>query len=157
MSAIDDVEYRRATTLDIPSLIELRTAFLAEFHGSDPNERALREALGRYFSSTIPNGQFVALLAVISDRAIATSGLVFQPTPPSAKDLQGIECYLMNMYTVPSWRGQGIASSLLKGLVGVARQANCRRIRLRANPQAVPMYGRAGFVPVSSEMEILLP
>jgi predicted GNAT family acetyltransferase len=47
----------------------------------------------------------------------------------------------MNMYTVPAWRGRGIASSLLQHMLA----ANCRRVILHAAPRAVPIYLRAGF------------
>jgi GNAT superfamily N-acetyltransferase len=56
------------------------------------------------------------------------------------------------MYTMPAWRGRGIASALLQELIAVARQSNCRRIRLHAISKAVPIYTRADFIPASNEM-----
>jgi GNAT superfamily N-acetyltransferase len=153
---MDHVACRQATAADISSLVELRTAFLAEVAGADPKDPALMQALWRYFSQTIPNGEFIAFLALAGGHAVAASGLVYHRHPPSATNLEGREAYVLNMYTLPAWRGRGIASALLRELVAVARKSNCRRIRLHAFPRAVSLYARAEFVPVKDEMELIL-
>src|SRR5208282_2484447 len=119
MAAVEIVIYRQATSEDITSLVELRLAFLAEVGGADPKDAALQQALSQYFTETVPSGEFIAFLAVAGDRIIATSGLVYSRHPPSARNLEGVEGYIMNTYTVPAWRGRGIASTLLKELVSL--------------------------------------
>ena len=148
-----EITIKLATIGDVPALIELRTAFLAEAMGDNPGAPGLIEALSQYFLGTLPSGEFVAFLALAGDRPIAASGLVFRRLPPISQNLSGMEGYIMNMYTAPEWRGRGIASTLLKELLAVARQANCHRIRLHSFPQAAPVYLRMGFVPVAGEME----
>ena len=154
MPLMEEIVYRRADVADVPALVELRAAFLDEVAGADPADPALREALTRYFSAAVPNGEFIAFLAVADNHVIASSGLVYHRHPPSPRNLQGLEAYVMNMYTVPDWRGRGIAAALLKELAAVARQSNCCRIRLHAFPAAVSLYARAGFITVNGEMEI---
>lgn len=153
MPPTKDIVYRRATSADVGSLVELRAAFLAEVTGPDPADPVLLDALARYFCSTLPTGEFTAFLAVSDDRVVAASGLVYHRHPPSATNLEGVEAYVMNMYTIPPFRGRGIASALLRELVAVAGQSNCRWIRLHAFPKAVPLYSRSAFVPVTGEMK----
>ncbi len=137
-------------------MIELRAAFLAEITGSDPNEPALLDALERYFTSTIPSGKFIAMLSVAEDRVIATSGLVIHRHPPSARNLEGISAHVMNMYTLPGWRGRGIASTLLLELLKAAREYGCARVSLHTLPASAPIYLRAGFVSADDEMTLEL-
>ncbi|MBD2524509.1 GNAT family N-acetyltransferase [Nostoc sp. FACHB-133] len=32
-------------------------------------------------------------------------------------NLSGLEAYILNVYTIPMWRGQGIATALLKEII----------------------------------------
>ena len=153
---MDPVSYRKATAADIPALIELRCAFLAEVNGADPNDPELSQALLSYFSSHIPTGDFVAFCGIVDDRAVAASGLVFHHHPPSSKNLAGKQAYIMNMYTVPEWRGRGIGTRLLQELLAVARATRCHRVRLNALPKAERVYTRMGFVRIDGEMELPL-
>jgi GNAT superfamily N-acetyltransferase len=154
MLPMQEISYRSATSADIALLVEFRAAFLAEVAEANPTDSALLDVLTRYFSSTVPSGEFIALVAFTDDRAIATGGLVYHRHPPSPKNLKGVEAYIMNMYTLPAYRGRGVASSLLKQLVAVAAQSNCRRIRLHAHPKAVPVYTRSNFASVNNEMKL---
>jgi len=74
---MQEITYRRAESSDIPALIELRAAFLAEVAGADPNDAVLIDALGKYFTATVASGEFIAFVAEIQDRVVASSGLVF--------------------------------------------------------------------------------
>ena len=62
----------------------------------------------------------------------------------------------MNMYTLPGWRGRGIATELLRRLVDHARAAGCCRVTLRTMPVAKGIYERAGFVATDEEMTLWL-
>jgi GNAT superfamily N-acetyltransferase len=152
--AMESVEFRLATAADVESLVALRAAFLAELTGCDPHDPALLNAMSQYFSETVPTGEFIAYLAVVDGRVVSTSGLIIHRNPPSARNPEGREAFVINMYTVPAWRGRGLASSLLQLVVAAARQARCSRVILHAAPRAVPIYSRAGFVSVSTEMRL---
>jgi GNAT superfamily N-acetyltransferase len=149
---MESVEFRLATAGDLESLVALRAEFLAELTGCDPDDPTLLTAMSRYFSATIPTGDFIAYLAVADGRVVATSGLIIHQHPPSARNQEGREAYVMNMYTVPAWRGRGLASSLLQRVLSAARQANCGRVILHATKRAAPIYLNAGFEAVESEM-----
>ena len=137
------------------SLVELRAAFLAEVAGAaNPRDPVLRAALERYFTAAIPDGEFVAYLGVVRDQLIATSGMVWHRHPPSGRNPHGIEAYVMNLYTVPAWRGRGIAAVLLRELIAAARRAKCCRVRLHAVEAAGRLYAREGFTAVSGEMNL---
>jgi GNAT superfamily N-acetyltransferase len=77
---------------------------------------------------------------------VASSGLIFFQKPPSERNLTGLEAYVLNMYTVPAWRRQGIASKLLQTLMACAKQRQAHRIWMYATPDGRAIYERAGFV-----------
>jgi GNAT superfamily N-acetyltransferase len=89
---------------------------------------------------------------------VATGGLIFFQKPPSERNLTGLEAYILNMYTVPAWRGQGIATRLLQTLITSAKQRQAHRIWMYATQDGRPLYERAGFVPKrrhTLEMELI--
>src|SRR4051794_2436412 len=122
-----DLDIRFATAGDVESLVSLRVAFLAEVSGADTADAALLAALRRYFAAAVPAGEFVAAVAEHDGRVVASSGMVYHRHPPSPGNLAGCEAYVMNMYTLPAWRGRGLATALLARLVDVARAGGCCR------------------------------
>jgi len=153
---MEELAYRLATPADIASLVALRAAFLAEAQDADPADPVLLDSLSRYFLSALPGGEYISHVAASQEQIIATAGLVFHCHPPSANDLQGKQAYILNVYTLPEWRGRGIASELLQRLIAVARQHSCRTVRLHTYPKARTLYVKAGFTPVDSELRMHL-
>ena len=149
-------EFRLATPADVEALVKLRAAFLAELTGCNPNEPVLLNAISRYFAEKLRTGDFQAYVAVVDGRVVATSGLIVRQNPPSAKNLEGREGFVLNVYTIPAFRGRRIATALLERTIVAAREAGCGRVVLHASDRAVPIYKRAGFVPVNTEMRLEL-
>jgi GNAT superfamily N-acetyltransferase len=151
---------RRAVEGDIGDLVRLRLAMLAELNEIDDSEMEGTVAANRrYFREKLPDGEFIAFLAEAEAEAeaegeiVATSGLAFWERPPTSGS-PGIDGYIMNMYTVPEWRGRGIASALLERLVHCAQEAGARRVFLRAvSPEGRRIYQQLGFVGSDTYME----
>jgi GNAT superfamily N-acetyltransferase len=117
---------------------------------------AAAEANHRYFLEKLPRGEFIAFLAEAAGKIVATSGLVLWERPP-ASGTRGIDGYIMNMYTVPEWRGRGIATALLERLIPCAEQAGASRVFLRAmSNEGRRIYERLGFGGSHSYMELRL-
>jgi GNAT superfamily N-acetyltransferase len=114
------------------------------------------DANQKYFADALPTGDFVAWIAEIDGKIVASSGLVLFRRPPHLENLSGVEAYIMNMYTMPEWRGKGLAKALLEQLICFAKTSNVRRIWLHATEVGRPLYEKFGFKPKSSEMELIL-
>jgi GNAT superfamily N-acetyltransferase len=149
------VTLRRAELRDVSALITLRFGLLdADGHTRSPEEaEALTASLRIYFERTLPTQEFISWVAEADGEVVAASGLVFFDGPPSDGKPTGREAYLMNMYTRPEWRGQGLASELVQKLMTEAETRGATRIWLRATDQGRPIYARAGFVPGPRYME----
>ena len=137
------VLYRRAVLADVEQLIALRLAMHEEIGKSGDDPARLRA----YFERTIASEVFIGWLACEGERTVACSGLVLYD-PPAGKT-----AYLMNMYTVPSHRGRGVAGELVRRQLDEAHARGAVWIRLRAEPKARPVYERAGFLARANEME----
>jgi len=148
--------YRRAKIEDVPALVALRIAFLEEISGAKVLDSKLGESLAEYFNDATASGEFVAFLAMVDSKVIASSGLVIHRHPPSVNNPGGREAYIMNMYTVPEHRRRWIATKLLEMLVNHARENGCGKISMHALPKGRSIYLNAGFVPIETEMRLNL-
>ena len=152
------MEYRRASADDIDELVERRMAMRAEREEAacamdlEDFEARTRD----YFREHIPDESFIAWVAIDIGNIIATSGLCVHHVPPTYGNPSGKVAYLVNMYTVPEYRGRGIAAKLLEYLMEEARQRGCDRAALNTSRAGRRVYEKYGFRDVPDEMEYFL-
>lgn len=91
----------------------------------------------------------------MNNQIVATSGLVFFQRPPYNGNFSGLEAYVMNVYTIPMWRGQGIGTALLKEIINFVRATEAKRLWLHATEDGKRIYEKLGFVSTSKEMEMV--
>ena len=144
---------RTARIDDIDGLTDLRLRFLEEIgYAGDGVRNVVRE----YFKRTLPTGEFVAWIAEEDGRIIATSGLVFLQKPPHGRNLSGKEGFVLNMYTLPQWRGRGICTALMETIIRFVRETGVTCIRLHTSEDGVGIYSKLGFQSDNSEMFLYL-
>ncbi len=80
-----------------------------------------------------------------SGEAVGGGGLWLRPTQPHPGIRQGLEPYLLSMYTKPSFRGKGIGSRIVREARGWARLHRYRQIRLHAAKMGRSIYAKHGF------------
>lgn len=150
------ITYRKATIEDIDDLIKLRITFIKEIMNidHDHDDQLVGEALKDYFNKTLKDNNFISWLAIEDDKIVGTSGLSFYTLPPSYKNVTGNVAYIMNMYTIPSYRGRGIATYLFEKIVLEAKSRGFKKICLHATEMGKPLYTKFGFKETSGEMEL---
>lgn len=74
---------------------------------------------------------------------------------PTYHNPAGKKAYIMNMYTAPEYRRQGIAFQTLDLLVKDAKKQCVSQIALEATDMGRPLYERYGFVKMEDEMELI--
>jgi len=144
----DKIVYRRATLSDVSALVEYRVRFLNELydHAEDHATKVVRESLNRYFTKAIPSEDFIAWVAELHGKMVATSGMVVWQKPAVYGGVEsGKLGYLLNFYTIPEARQKGIATRLLKELINEARSLGLRYLHLHASKYGEPIYRKAGF------------
>jgi GNAT superfamily N-acetyltransferase len=142
------ISIRQAALDDLDTLVRLRLAMLDELYPPDPdtNVQKLAAANRRYFAQKLPNDEYVGWIAEADEQIAGAAGLILFERPPMAWNLSGIEAYVLNVYTVPAWRGHGIASQLIETVIAYARTTPIRRLWLHASPDGARIYQRAGFI-----------
>lgn len=144
---------RRATLADIGVLTDLRQRFLAEIgYASD----AVPSAVQSYLAEALPTGDFVAFVAENDGQVVATSGVQIFQKPPHGRNLSGKEGFVLNMFTLPEWRGRGIATALMQRILAFVREKGATCVRLHASEQGLGIYTRLGFRSDNSEMVLYL-
>ncbi len=152
------ITYRRATAADIKDLVRLRMIFLEEIQRDVTRRDAekLHNALICYFTEGMQNSGYIAWLALDGEKIVATSGLTFQSVPPSFRNPTGRVAYIMNMYTLPAYRRQGIASALFETIIKEARRLGYTKLSLHATEMGRSLYSRYGFRDEKKEMVLRL-
>ena len=150
---------RHATERDLDALVALRVALFRET-GGVPDEdplAAFTAATRCYLADAVPAGDFVSFVAEADGRVVSASGLIFFRRAPTARNLTGRDAYVLNMYTVPEWRGRGLATALVERILEFVRdETDCPRVFLNAEEQARPIYARAGFAAEENYMALWL-
>lgn len=144
---------------DLDLLVELRMEVLRAANRL-PDAAVLPQVeqnARRYYASAIPTGKHLTLLAYAADGALAGCGGVDFYTLLPTVDNPGGECaYIMNMYTRPAYRRQGVARILLRRLIDEAKARGVGKLTLEATAMGRPLYDRMGFLPMEKEMELPL-
>ncbi len=140
---------RQAMPDDIDTLVDLRLQFLAEIGYAGPD---VPDAVRRYMVQAVPAGDYVAWLAEQASQPVATGGFVLTQKVPHARNLSGREAFVLNIYTLPRHRRQGIATALMHTLLEDVRRRGITTVRLHATSDGAAIYTRLGFHPENTEM-----
>lgn len=152
-------EYRRATVDDLEELVRTRLTVLRAANGLSEEEslEAVERASYDYYRRALDTGEHIAYL--IYDeyggrRFIGAGGESFFQVMPTRDNPDGRKAYIMNMYTAPEYRRQGIAEYTLDLLVRAARERGIFHISLEATQVGRPLYQKYGFTEMKNEMQL---
>ena len=105
-----------------------------------------------YFKTAIADGTYLGVIAEIDGKIAATGGICFHNHPPSYSNPTGKSACLLNMYTVPEFRGRGAARKIVEFLLIQAQDNGCCQVFLNASSMGKPLYQKIGFTDVADEM-----
>lgn len=152
------IKYKKAILKNVTDLISLRIEFLKEAQkiDSNKNDKILFDSLKKYFIKKMKNNEFISWLAFQNKEIIATSGICFYQIPPSLKNISGKIAYIMNMYTKPEYRKQGIATNLFIKMIDEAKKSGIKKLVLHATEDGKKIYLKYGFKEEHKEMNLFL-
>lgn len=144
---MNNIKYIQATAEHIPLLVDSRVDFLAEYWGKPeaPVEAKLREELRRFFETEIPAQSYITWLAFDEAKMISIGGMKLIRKPGSFRLPDGMSGYIMNMYTLPDYRRQGIATEILHRLMDTGKALGIKMFELHATREGEPLYTKDGF------------
>lgn len=147
---------RQATVEDVAIIMHQRASMFADM-GTDPALIAARNgAFSAWVSERLANGDYRGWLAVSAEgQVIAGAGVWFYDWLPSPRAADTARAYILNVYTEPAHRQQGIAHRLVEEILAYCREHGIRNVLLHASQQGRPIYEGLGFQ-VSNEMRLTL-
>lgn len=151
-------EYKIATIEDIDELVQTRIIVLRAANKlSDEEDMQLVEKMSyEYYKKALVSGDCVAYLVHDKEKFIGAGSVSFYQVMPTYHNPSGRKAYIMNMYTSPEYRRQGIAYKTLKLLIGEAKKQGIIQITLEATDMGRPLYEKYGFVNMEDEMELVV-
>ena len=135
--------------------VETRLAVLREV-GHLPADHVFPEELIRRTAECFASDFQTTRLMMDGDRVVGCATLCYYATIPTLRHRTGRRAHLMNVYTAPEARRQGIARQLVASLIEEARSRGVTEISLDATEAGRPLYESLGFHPNGEGMTILL-
>lgn len=153
-----EFQIREARLDDLPHLVHHRRAMFEDMGHRDPValdrvDHASRE----YFTRALRDATYKAWLAELpTGEIVAGGGIVLASWPGYPGEQLSQRAWILNMYTEPHARRQGLARRILQIMTEWCRANGFANVSLHASPAARPLYESLGFQP-TNEMRLRLP
>lgn len=150
-----DVEIRRATLADLELLMEWRMTVLREVFSVPLNDSMseLEQKNRCYYQTALPTEGHIASFAYADNEIVGCGGVCLYREMPSPDNPSGGCAYLMNIYTRPELRGQGVGKKIVGWLVDQAAQRGITKIYLETSISGRPLYQEMGFTDMRGYMQ----
>lgn len=150
------LNYKKATIADLEILTETRIEVLraANKLSDDVDMREVKKQTLEYYKNALKDDSHSAYLVFDGETFVGTGAVSYFQVMPTFHNPTGKKAYIMNMYTKPSYRRQGIAFKILDLLVTEAKVKGITAISLEATQMGKPLYTKYGFVKMNDEMEL---
>ncbi|HLV88480.1 MAG TPA: GNAT family N-acetyltransferase [Candidatus Sulfotelmatobacter sp.] len=156
MPAEKEIVIRQAIRSDIPEILRQRRRMYEDMHYTDAHALEKMAALSaEYLKTAITNGSFYAWLACAKERPIAGGAVIVNPWLAHPYDLECRRATILNVYTEPEYRRQGIARLLMQTMIAWCKEAGLARVTLHASEDGRHLYESLGFEQ-SNEMRLTL-
>ena len=138
--------FDNANLNDIDELIRLRLAFITEDAGSlsSLQEQCIEEQLRDYFNRKLGK-ELIAFVARDEKCIIAVAYLLLMEMPANARLQNGLYGEVLNVYTLPEFRGKGLCTTLMQHLIEYGKKCGLGCIDLSATENGYPIYAKLGF------------
>lgn len=150
-------KYKKATLENIEELVQTRIIVLraANKLAEDVDMSMVEHESYAYYKRALETGEHIAYLVYDNDKWIGADGVSFYQVMPTYHNPNGKKAYIMNMYTTPEYRRQGIAIHTLDLLIKAVKEQGVSQIALEATDMGRPLYEKYGFVNMKDEMELV--
>jgi GNAT superfamily N-acetyltransferase len=157
-SAMGDLEHclRTATAADLPTIMRHRRHMFTDMGFRDEASLDAMEATSAPFIKTgLESGSYRGWLVETADGVVAGGGVVMLNYPSSPRDPSPRRAYILNMYTEPTYRRQGLAKLIVEAMICWCREQGFGWVSLHASDDGRHLYETLGFKP-TNEMRLVL-
>ncbi len=138
---------RRSTIKDIEVLVQQRRGMWMDMGVRDAGELARADVeYRRWAGRRLRDGSLTGWIVKGPDGMVVGGGCVWvQPVQPRPGRRKMVQPYLLSMYTVPGFRGKGVASRIVREAARWTGRKGFDSLRLHASEMGRPVYRRLGF------------
>lgn len=151
-----EIMIKQASIQDLDCLMEWRMEVLHEVF-SIPEEQEtseLEKSNREYYRDMLNTDGHIACFACCNNEIVGCGGVCIYREMPSPDNPTGMCAYLMNIYTRPSFRKQGIGEQVVRWLVEQAKQRGITKIYLESSECGYSLYREMGFNDMRGYMQI---
>lgn len=145
------IEIKKIGLNELPTLMEWRMRVLEEVFKEYENIDwdSIKANNIDYYRTHLSNDTHTACFAYDENGTIVgCGGICYQNEMPSPDNLNGTCGYLMNIFTVPGMRGNGIGKNIIEFLIADAKERKTGKIYLESSEDAKRLYANIGFQPM---------
>lgn len=144
---MNEIAIQQASIQELDILVEWRMKVMKEVFPlfSKTDIPTLVQANRRYYQDALLRGGHIACLARYKDNIAGCGGVCLYNEMPSPDNPSGQCAYLMNIYVHPEYRHLHIGRSIVRWLIGQAREKGITKIFLETTANGRNMYQAAGF------------
>lgn len=144
--------FEKAVSYDIPELVKLRIRYLLEDKGEIEQsvQEKIAENLPDYFQRHL-NEDLIVYVCRDWGVIVSCCFLCITEKPSNPDFINGRTGTVMNVYTEPEYRDQGIARRLMKMLLDEAADRKLDFVELKATDAGYKLYKSLGFADTVSE------
>jgi GNAT superfamily N-acetyltransferase len=148
---------RRARLSDLETLVRHRRLMWRDIGGYTAADLAAADPVFRRWARTrLRSGALFGWVVEVGGEPAASGCVWLQEGQPRPRAPQGIQPYLLSVYTDPEHRGRGLATRILKVATQWVKRAKLPRFTLHASPMGRSLYRAHGWER-TWEMKIDLP
>jgi Acetyltransferases len=132
---------------EVELLTNYRLAYLTELQGeqTDEYQQKLRDDLNAYFRQALAEDRFFAYLAELKGEILSFGAMVIKKIPGDFNQSSYLEGDILNMFTIPVARRNGISAMILQQLINEARNRGISKISLHTSKDGEKLYRKYGF------------
>ena len=152
---LKELVYRKMGINDLDLFVKLRLDFLSEMNKekTEKSKEIITNSLKNYFEKYLGKNEFVGIICEYNGEIISSAFLAINEKPSNYNFVNGRIGTLLNVYTYPEYRKNGISTEIVKIIIEEAKKENVSEIELIATDDGEKIYRRFGFK--ESEMKYM--
>ncbi len=156
-AATNTFSIRPAESKDVPTILFHRRAMFEEMGFTDRNALdVMNERFADWVKIRIERREYLGwFVADDAGQILAGAGLWLEPNVATPRDQSPLRGHVLNVYTQPECRRQGLARRLMSIILDYCQQHQIRTVVLHASDAGRPLYESIGFRQ-TNEMRISL-
>ena len=152
-----DITFRTATLADCSVILHHRRSMFRDMgNGTVEQLDRMVEATRPWLQHALRDGSYRGWLAQAPDGSVvAGGGVLISSWPARPEDLNTLRVLIINVYTEPKARRQGLARHLMLLMVQWLKEQGFGSVVLHASDEGQHLYESLGFLP-TNEMRLRL-